>query len=121
MLDRRLQKRNLSNAPNLLIHRFHATHSDSKRRLQAMESRLQRKTMLSGIQPTGVPHLGNYIGAIRNWAALQHEYDYFLFIADLHSLTIPQNPKELRDNVYKLVAYLIAAGIDPKQSTLFVQ
>lgn len=86
-----------------------------------MENRTKRKTMLSGIQPTGVPHLGNYLGAIRNWASLQHEYNYFLFIADLHSLTVPQNPQSLRENVFKLVAYLLASGIDEKQCNLFLQ
>jgi tryptophanyl-tRNA synthetase len=78
--------------------------------------------MLSGIQPTGVPHLGNYLGAIRNWSQLQNEFDYYLFIADLHSLTVPQDAQHLEDSVYKLVAYLLACGIDPKTSTtLFLQ
>lgn len=86
-----------------------------------MDSRSQRKTMLSGIQPTGVPHLGNYLGAIKNWAQLQIEFNYYLFIADLHALTIPQEQKEMRENVIKVVAFLIACGIDPKHCTLFIQ
>lgn len=83
--------------------------------------KMQQQTMLSGMQPTGVPHLGNYLGAIRNWAALQREYNYLLFIADLHALTIPQNPKVLHENISVLAAYLIASGIDPKICTLFIQ
>lgn len=86
-----------------------------------MDKRSQRKTMLSGIQPTGIPHLGNYLGAIRNWSVLQNEYDYLLFVADLHALTVPQDPKELHSQVFNIVAYLIAAGIDPQHCTLFVQ
>jgi len=86
-----------------------------------MDNRSQRKTMLSGIQPTSIPHLGNYLGAIRNWAQLHNEFDYFLFIADLHALTTPQNPKEMRENVFTLIAFLIACGLDPKQCTIFIQ
>ncbi len=86
-----------------------------------MNTRFQRKTMLSGIQPTGIPHLGNYLGAMLNWVKLQKDYNYFLFIADLHALTIPQDPETLRENVYKIAAYLLASGIDPQYTTLFVQ
>ncbi len=81
----------------------------------------QRRTMLSGIQPTGVPHLGNYLGAIRNWASLQKDFHYLLFIADLHALTIPQDPKALQENIYSIAAYLLAAGIDPQHCTIFIQ
>lgn len=77
--------------------------------------------MLSGIQPTGVPHIGNYFGAIQNWAQLQNEYEYFIFIADLHALTVPQDPKVLEDNTLKLLAYLLACGLDPQKCVLFVQ
>ncbi len=83
--------------------------------------KMQQQTMLSGMQPTGVPHLGNYLGAIRNWVTLQKDYNYSLFIADLHALTVPQNPKVLHDNIFVLAAYLIAAGLDPNLCTLFIQ
>lgn len=87
-----------------------------------MNSSSTKKTMLSGIQATGdVPHLGNYLGAIKNWVSLQQEYEYFLFIADMHSLTVHDEKRVLKDNVLKLSAYLLASGIDPEQSTLFVQ
>ncbi len=86
-----------------------------------MPASTRRQTMLSGIQPTAIPHLGNYLGAIRNWATLQKDFNYFLFIADWHALTIPQPAEELRENVFKLVAYLLASGIDPQYCTIFIQ
>ncbi len=77
--------------------------------------------VLSGIQPTGNIHLGNYLGAIRNWVDLQDKYDCFLFMADLHAITVPYEPKQLKDNVRKVAATYIACGIDPQKSTIFVQ
>ena len=81
----------------------------------------RRKVILSGIQPTGKLHVGNLFGAIKNWAALQDEYDCFFTIVDLHSITIRQNPSELMANTLNLAAMLIACGIDPEKSTLFIQ
>ena len=80
-----------------------------------------KNRILSGIQPTGNLHLGNYLGAIRNWVALQEEYDSFLFMADLHAITVPHDPKKLADDTYKVAATYIACGIDPQKSTVFVQ
>ncbi len=77
--------------------------------------------ILSGIQPTGNLHLGNYLGAIRNWVTLQAEYDCFLFMADLHAVTVPHDPAALAENTVKVAATYIACGIDPEQSTIFVQ
>ncbi len=77
--------------------------------------------VLSGIQPTGNLHLGNYLGAIRNWVDLQDDYDCFLFMADLHAITVPYEPKQLKENVRKVAATYIACGIDPQKSTIFVQ
>ncbi len=77
--------------------------------------------ILSGIQTTGNMHLGNYLGAIRNWVALQADYECFLFMADLHAITVPHDPKTLAENTLKIAATYIACGIDPKQSTIFVQ
>ena len=78
--------------------------------------------MLSGIQPTGPgAHLGNYLGAVRNWAVMQDENDCFFFIADLHSLTVPQDPKALRQRFVRCAAQLIAMGIDPERSAIFLQ
>ena len=79
------------------------------------------KRILSGIQPSGEVHLGNYIGAIMHWVAQQDERDCFYCIVDLHAITVPQDPAELRDATLDLSAGLIAAGIDPDRSTLFVQ
>ncbi|WP_097870270.1 tryptophan--tRNA ligase [Streptomyces sp. rh34] len=78
--------------------------------------------MLSGIQPTaGSFHLGNYLGAVRQWVALQETHDAFYMVVDLHAITIPQDPAELRANTRLAVAQLLAAGVDPERCTLFVQ
>ena len=81
-----------------------------------------RPRVLSGIQPTSDSyHLGNYLGAVRNWVDLQAEYDPYFFIADLHAITVEQDPKVLRRRTLGAVAQLIAMGIDPHHSTIFVQ
>src|SRR5436190_2551505 len=77
--------------------------------------------VLSGIQPTGDTHLGNYLGAIRNWVADQHEHDAFYCVVDLHAITIPQDPAELRAKTLAMATMLLAAGLDPAVCTLFVQ
>ncbi|MFN2609238.1 MAG: tryptophan--tRNA ligase [Acidimicrobiales bacterium] len=77
--------------------------------------------VLSGIQPTGDIHLGNYLGAVRQWAADQHTYDSFYCVVDLHALTIPRDPFELRAKTLQTVLILIAAGLDPDHCTLFLQ
>jgi len=82
---------------------------------------MSKNRILSGIQPTGNLHLGNYLGAIRNWVTLQEEYDSFLFMADLHAITVPHTPAELAENTYKVAATYIACGIDPQKATIFVQ
>ncbi len=81
----------------------------------------QRKNMLSLIQPTNTPHLGNYLGAMRNWVKMQNDYNCFFGIADLHSITIRQDPVKLRGQIKESYALLIAAGLDPEKSVLFVQ
>ena len=78
--------------------------------------------VLSGIQPTADSfHLGNYLGALRQWVPLQDEHDAFYFIPDLHAITVPQDPKTLRKRTRLSAAQLLAIGIDPERSTLFVQ
>ncbi len=81
----------------------------------------QKKRVFSGIQPTGNIHLGNYLGAVKNWVARQDEKVNFFCIVDLHSLTVPQNPDDLRFQTRSLAAMLLACGIDPGKSTLFIQ
>jgi tryptophanyl-tRNA synthetase len=76
---------------------------------------------LSGIQPTGDIHLGNYLGAVRQWAADQHSYDAYFCVVDLHALTVPRDPYELRTRTLETTLVLIAAGLDPDACTLFVQ
>jgi tryptophanyl-tRNA synthetase len=77
--------------------------------------------IFSGVQPTGNLHLGNYLGAIRNWVALQRDYDCIFCIVDLHALTLPQDPDELRKNTREVTAAYIAAGIDPEACVIFNQ
>jgi tryptophanyl-tRNA synthetase len=79
------------------------------------------KIVFSGIQPTGNFHLGNYLGAVRNWAARQAEKVNYFCVVDLHSLTVPQDPERLRFEIRSMAAILLACGIDPDKSTLFVQ
>lgn len=80
-----------------------------------------KKRILSGIQPTGSFTLGNYIGAVRNWSSLQNDFDSLYMVADLHALTVRQDPAELRRHTREAAAMLLATGIDPEQSILFVQ
>ncbi|WP_246458846.1 tryptophan--tRNA ligase [Streptomyces himalayensis] len=81
-----------------------------------------RPRVLSGIQPTaGSFHLGNYLGAVRQWVALQETHDAFYMVVDLHAITVPQDPAELRANTRLAAAQLLAAGLDPERCTLFVQ
>ncbi|MFJ9368300.1 tryptophan--tRNA ligase [Nocardia sp. NPDC101769] len=82
----------------------------------------RKQRVLSGIQPTSDSfHLGNYLGALQYWVRLQDDYDAFYFIPDLHAITVPQDPKQLRTRVKISAAQLLALGLDPKKSTLFVQ
>ncbi|MDE7229924.1 MAG: tryptophan--tRNA ligase [Oscillospiraceae bacterium] len=81
----------------------------------------QKKKILSLIQPTNTPHLGNYLGAMCNWLKMQDEFDCTYGIADLHSITVRQDPAKLRAQIKESYALLIAMGLDPERSTLFVQ
>ncbi|MBW4666797.1 MAG: tryptophan--tRNA ligase [Cyanomargarita calcarea GSE-NOS-MK-12-04C] len=80
-----------------------------------------KQRILSGVQPTGNYHLGNYLGAIRNWVEAQSEYDNFFCVVDLHAITVPHNPAELAANTYTLAALYLACGLDLEYSTIFVQ
>jgi tryptophanyl-tRNA synthetase len=82
---------------------------------------MSRKRVLSGIQPSGGLHLGNYLGAIKQWVEGQDEKENFICIVDLHAITIRLDPEELHHNTRQLAALLVAAGIDPGRTTLFVQ
>ncbi len=80
-----------------------------------------KKVMLSGIQPSGDLHLGNYLGAIKNWGARSEEFDCYYFMADLHTITVRQEPAELRRRTLEQLALYIACGLDPEKNTLFIQ
>jgi tryptophanyl-tRNA synthetase len=83
---------------------------------------MSKPILLSGMQPSSDSlHLGNYIGALSNWVGMQDEFDAFFCVVDLHAITVPQDPKELRERTRSTAAQYIAAGIDPAKSTLFIQ
>ncbi len=82
---------------------------------------MEKKTILSGIQATGSLTLGNYLGALNNWVEMQDKYDCYYMIADLHTLTIRNDPETLRENTLKLIALYVAAGLDPDKNTIFIQ
>lgn len=86
-----------------------------------MDNATPKKVMLSGIQPSGDLHLGNYLGAVKNWTELADEFDCYYFMADLHSITVRQEPKELRRRSVTQLAQYIACGLDPEKNTLFIQ
>lgn len=98
------------------------TAKEGRTRLDASVFRaMSKKRILSGIQPTGGLHLGNYLGAIRQWVDGQDASETYICIVDLHAITVHQQPEELRRNVRQVAAQLIACGVDPDRSTLFVQ
>lgn len=82
---------------------------------------MSKEIVVSGIRPTGQLHLGNYMGAVRNFIKMQHEYPCFFFIADYHSLTTHPNPADLHNNVKTVLAEYLACGIDPEVSTIYIQ
>ena len=81
----------------------------------------EKKTLLSGIQPSGDLHLGNYLGAIKNWKELCDQFDCYWFMADMHTITVRQEPAELRRRTLTQIATYIACGLDPEKNTIFVQ
>ena len=80
-----------------------------------------KKRIFSGAQPTGELHIGNFLGALNNWVKLQDEYDAFYCIVNLHAITLPQDPKTLRQKTLDLARIYLAAGVDPEKSTIFIQ
>src|SRR4051794_32866964 len=80
-----------------------------------------KKRIFSGAQPTGELHIGNYLGALKNWVALQNEYESFYCIVNLHAITLPQDPAKLRQKTLDLARIYLAAGVDPQKSTIFIQ
>jgi tryptophanyl-tRNA synthetase len=82
---------------------------------------MSKKRVLSCIQPTGEIHLGNYFGAVKNWVNIQDTYSCIYGVVDLHAMTMPYDPKVLKENTFRMVVELLASGIDPEKSILFVQ
>jgi len=86
-----------------------------------METTQKKQRVLSAIQPTSIPTLGNYIGAFRNWTAMSEDYDCAYAVADLHAITVRQDPKEFKKQSMQMFAMLLAIGLDPEKSIIFVQ
>ena len=86
-----------------------------------MDNQNIKKTILSGVQPSGTLTIGNYLGALRNWATMQYDYNCYFCVVDLHAITVRQVPAELRQNCLKTLALYLAVGIDPDQNALFIQ
>lgn len=86
-----------------------------------MDNQNIKKTILSGVQPSGTLTIGNYLGALRNWATMQYDYNCYFCVVDLHAITVRQVPAELRQNCLKTLALYLAVGIDPEKNTLFMQ
>ena len=82
---------------------------------------MTRKTVYSGLQPTGNIHIGNYLGALRNWVALQDEYDCIYCVVDMHAITVPQDPEEFQTDRHEAAKVLMAVGVDPKRSLFYFQ
>jgi tryptophanyl-tRNA synthetase len=82
---------------------------------------MTKKRIFSGIQPSGNLHLGNYLGAIANWVTMQDEFDSIFCIVDMHAITVPQDPKELRKKTIEIAKIYLASGIDPERSAIFIQ
>src|SRR3989338_3532665 len=80
-----------------------------------------QKILFSGMQPTGELHIGNYLGALKNWVALQHEYECFFTIVDYHAMTIEYDPKDMPERVKNLILTYLSTGLDPEKCHIFIQ
>ena len=89
--------------------------------MEQNQAPVKKQRILSGIQPTGTPTLGTYIGAMRNWKLLEDEYDCLYMVADLHTITVRQEPAKFRQNAMQMLGLLLASGLDPEKSVLFFQ
>ena len=89
--------------------------------MEQNQAPVKKQRILSGIQPTGTPTLGNYIGAMRNWKLLEDAYDCLYMVADLHTITVRQEPAKFRQNAMQMLGLLLASGLDPEKSVLFFQ
>src|SRR5574344_1438150 len=85
------------------------------------EIETEKKRVFSAIQPSGMLTLGNYLGALKNWKNMQSDYDCLFAVADLHAITVRQEPAKLRQQIYTTAALLLAIGLDPEKSIIFIQ
>lgn len=117
-------RRLFSTSPQLLsstARRACMTQTSVQSSTKAVAATERKKRVLSGVQPTGALHLGNYLGAIRQWTKNQEIYESFFCVVDLHAITVPHDRKKLFDNTLQTVAMYIACGIDPDKSAIFIQ
>jgi tryptophanyl-tRNA synthetase len=89
--------------------------------LVKIKLKTMNKRIFSGVQPSGNLHIGNYLGAIKNWVKLQNDYDSIFCVVDLHAITVPQNPEELQKKILEIAKIYLACGINPKKSAVFIQ
>lgn len=119
----RLRSSLAQHAPSLRV-RLHVAN-DALKAWRSYSTPSEPKVIFSGIQPTGVPHLGNYLGALQQWVRLQDEAaqntSLIYSVVDLHAITVSQNPDYLRQCKRDMLATLLAIGLDPKRSTIFYQ
>uniref|UniRef100_A0A7S0VG95 tryptophan--tRNA ligase n=1 Tax=Hemiselmis tepida TaxID=464990 RepID=A0A7S0VG95_9CRYP len=110
-------------SPSLVACRAASTDAKEEKKAEEEEDGKPavKKRVISGVQPTGNLHLGNYLGAIRQWAQNQDEYENYFFVVDLHAITMPHSPAELTQSSYDIVALYLACGIDPTKSRIFIQ
>ena len=104
-------------SPRLARQAFLSTESETGESKE--DERVKR--VLSGVQPTGSLHLGNYLGAIRQWVANQDDFENYFCVVDLHAITVPHDPKKLRQDSLSAAAMYLASGIDPAKSKVFIQ
>jgi len=109
--------------PSVVACRAASTDAKEEKKVQEKEDGKPavKKRVISGVQPTGNLHLGNYLGAIRQWVKNQDEYENYFFVVDLHAITMPHSPAELKKASYDIVALYLACGIDPTKSKIFIQ
>jgi len=92
-----------------------------KKELIFIFKKMDKQRIFSGIQPSGNLHIGNYLGAIKNWAEMYEKYDSVFCVVDMHAITVPQEPEELKKNIIKVAKIYLAAGINPEKAIIFVQ
>lgn len=111
----------MTSGKNSVLEKPSSATAKAQPQRQASEKPQSKKRVFSGIQSSGIPHIGNYLGAMRHWVADQDYYDSIFCVVDLHAITVPQDPAELKQNTRGMAAMLLAIGLQPEQTAVFVQ